>query len=145
MKIFGKYGKMKINEFIIKYRNIQELKNFNGTEMEKYYEDGIMRRIMTPYVICNDDFEFSCQASFSHYSEPKGLADEYTEVEIGFPSLNDRIIAKYREDYGCEEAFSSAVYPYVPVEVVDELIEFHGGIDEDAVKERIQELKEKAA
>jgi hypothetical protein len=137
---------MTINEFIRKYRNIRELKDFNGTAMENHFEDGIMRRIQNPYVICNDDFEFSCQASESHYSDPRGLADEYTQVEIGFPSLNDRIIEKYREDYGWEDecGLTNAVYPYVPVEVVDELIEFHCGINEEAVLERIEELKRDA-
>jgi isocitrate dehydrogenase kinase/phosphatase len=137
---------MTINEFIIKYRNIQELKDFHGTEMENHFEDGIMRRVFTPYVICNDDFEFSCQASSTHYSEPRGLANEYTQVEIGFPSLNDRIIEKYREDYGWEEdcGLTNPVYPYVPVKVVDELIEFHCGINESAVCDRIAQLKKVA-
>ena len=138
---------MTINEFILKYRDIKVLQDFRGTEMENEFEDGIMRRVMNPYVICNDDFEFSCQASSTHYSEPKGLADEYTQVEIGYPSLNDRLIAKYREDYGWEEesTLTNPVYPYVPVGVVDKLIAFHGGINEDAVQERIEELKKEAA
>ena len=137
---------MTINEFIIKYRNIQELKDFHGTEMENHFEDGIMRRVFTPYVICNDDFEFSCQASSTHYSEPRGIADYYSQVEIGFPSLNDRIIEKYREDYGWEEdcGLTNPVYPYVPVKVVDELIEFHCGINESAVCDRIAQLKKVA-
>ena len=133
---------MTINEYINKYRNIKVLKDFRGTNMEKDFEDGIMRRIMNPYVICKDDFSFSAQASESHYSKPKGLADEYEEIEIGFPSYNDPIIAKYREDYGCEETFSSAVYGYVPVGVVDKLIAVHGGIDEQAVQDQIADLKE---
>jgi hypothetical protein len=137
---------MTINEFIRKYR-VVEKKDYNGTKFAQLWENGIHVRIMNPYVICNDDFEFSCQASYSHYSEPKGLADEYTQVEIGFPSLNDRIIEKYREDYGWEDecGLTNAVYPYVPVEVVDELIQFHCGINEVAVKERIAELKKKVA
>ena len=133
---------MTINEYINKYRNIKVLKDFRGTNMEKDFEDGIMRRIMNPYVICKDDFTFSAQASESHYSKPKGLADEYEEIEIGFPSYNDPIIAKYREDYGGEETFSSAVYGYVPVGVVDKLIAVHGGIDEQAVQDQIADLKE---
>ena len=138
---------MTINEFIRKYRDIQELKDFRGTEMENHFEDGIMKRVMNPYVICNDDFEFSCQASSSHYSEPRGIADYYSQVEIGFPSLNDRLIEKYREDYGWEDdcGLTNPVYPYVPVEVVDQLIEFHCGINEKGVLERIEELKRKAA
>ena len=138
---------MNINEFIVKYRDIKVLQDYRGTKMEKQFEDGIMRRIMNPYVICNDDFEFSCQASYTHYSDPKGLANEYTQVEIGYPSLNDTLIAKYREDYGWEDecGLSNPVYPYVPVKVVNELIAFHGGINEVAVQERIAELKREVA
>lgn len=137
---------MTINEFIRKYR-VVEKKDYNGTKFATLWENGVHVRIMNPYVICNDDFEFSCQASYTHYSEPKGLADEYTEVEIGFPSLNDRLIEKYREDYGWEEdcGLTNPVYPYVPVKVVDELIKFHCGINEESVLERIEELKRKRA
>ena len=136
---------MTINEFIRKYR-VVERKDFNGTKFSSLYENGIMRRVFTPYVICNDDFEFSCQASSTHYSEPRDLANEYSQVEIGFPSLNDRIIEKYREDYGWEEdcGLTNPVYPYVPVKVVDELIEFHCGINESAVCDRIAQLKKVA-
>ena len=37
---------MTINEYINKYRNIKVLKDFRGTNMEKDFEDGIMRRIL---------------------------------------------------------------------------------------------------
>ena len=95
--IAGEAGKenMTINEYIKKYRNIKELKDFRGTSMESHYEDGIMRRVMNPHVICNDDFSFSAQASETHYSQPKGLADEYEKIEIGYPSYDDPIISEY--------------------------------------------------
>ena len=132
---------MTINEFIRKYR-VVEKKDYNGTKFATLWENGVHVYIMNPYVICKDDFTFSAQASYTHYSKPKGLANEYEEIEIGFPSYNDPIIAKYREDYGCDETFSSAVYGYVPVKVVDRLIAAHGGIDEQAVQDQIADLKE---
>jgi len=137
---------MTINEFIRKYR-VVKTKDYNGTKFADLWEDGISVNVFNPYVICNDDFEFSCQASSSHYSDPRSLADEYTQVEIGFPSLNDKLIEKYREDYGWEDdcGLTNPVYPYVPVEVVDQLIEFHCGINEKGVLERIEEQKRKAA
>ena len=46
------------------------------------------------------------------------------------------------EEYGCEETFSSAVYGYVPIGVVDKLIAAPGGIDEHAVQDQIADLKE---
>ncbi len=137
---------MTINEFIRKYR-VVKTKDYNGTKFADLWEDGISVNVFNPYVICNDDFEFSCQASSSHYSDPRSLADEYTQVEIGFPSLNDKLIEKYREDYGWEDdcGLTNPVYPYVPVEVVDQLIEFHCGINEKGVLERIEERKRKRA
>ncbi len=137
---------MTINEFIRKYR-VVKTKDYNGTKFADLWEDGISVNVFNPYVICNDDFEFSCQASSSHYSDPRSLADEYTQVEIGFPSLNDKLIEKYREDYGWEDdcGLTNPVYPYVPVEVVDQLIEFHCGINEKGVLERIEEQKRKTA
>ena len=129
---------MTINEFIRKYRKFEEFEVTSGLSKQLPW---------TPHVICNDDFEFSAQASYTHYSEPRAMSDEYTQVEIGYPSLNDRIIAEYREDYGWEEGhgLTNPVYPYVPVEVVDELIAYHGGINEDAVRERIAEMEKRTA
>ena len=73
---------MKINDYIVKYRNVDE-KDYRGTPLEEHYQDGIRRFTRTPPVICEDGFKMSVQASETHYCEPKGFADEYTEVEDG--------------------------------------------------------------
>ena len=75
---------MTINEYIMKYRDIQVLKDFRGTDMEKDFEDGIMRRIMNPYVICKDDFTFSAQASYTHYSNRKALRMSTKRLSLDF-------------------------------------------------------------
>ena len=132
---------MKINDYIVKYRNVDE-KDYRGTPLEEHYQDGIRRFVRTPYVICEDGFEMSVQASESHYSTPKAFSDEYTEVEIGYPSAPESLIAEYAEDWEVEgdddPRLCQTVYGYVPVHIVNLVIEKHGGIDFDAVIERIE-------
>ena len=117
MKIFGKNGKMKINEFIQKYRVVEKL--VPG-----------MTRSYTPHVICKDGFKMSIQAGQSLYSEPRDVADSYEEAEVGFPSTEESLLTTYAED---EENLCGTVYGYVPCSIIDEVIEKHGGIDEEAI------------
>ena len=123
MKIFGKYGKMKINEFIQKYRTVTKLVPGMTTSR-------------TPHVVCNDGFEMSVQAGQSLYSEPKDVADSYERAEVGYPSTEETLLTTYAED---GEALCDTVYGYVPCSIIDQVIEKHGGIDENAIIERIKE------
>lgn len=80
---------------------------------------------LTPRVVCADGFVMSVQASDGNYCSPRTTdSDHYASVEIGYPSEASEIINQYAED---PESPIDTVYPYVPVEVVDELIESHGG------------------
>ena len=117
MKIFGKYGKMKINEFIQKYRKVTKL--VPG-----------MTSSHTPYVICNDGFKMSVQAGQSLYSEPRDVADSYERAEVGYPSAEESLLTSYAED---GDNLCDTVYGYVPCSIIDEVIEKHGGIDEEAI------------
>ena len=117
MKIFGKNGKMKINEFIQKYRVVEKL--VPG-----------MTRSYTPHVICKDGFKMSVQAGQSLYSEPRDVADSYEEAEVGFPSTEESLLTTYAED---NNNLCDTVYGYVPCSIIDEVIEKHGGIDEEAI------------
>ena len=117
MKIFGKNGKMKINEFIQKYRTVT--KPVPG-----------MTTSRTPHVICKDGFEMSVQAGQSLYSEPRDVADSYEEAEVGYPSTEESLLASYAED---GDALCDTVYGYVPCSIIDEVIEKHGGINESKI------------
>ena len=108
---------MKINEFIQKYRKVKKL--VPG-----------MTSSLVPYVICKDGFKMSVQAGQSLYSEPRDVADHYEEAEVGFPSAEEYLFAKYAED---EENLCDTVYGYVPCSIIDEVIEKHGGIDESKI------------
>ena len=108
---------MKINEFLQKYRTVTKL--VPG-----------MTSSHTPHVVCNDGFEMSVQAGQSHYSTPRDVVDSYEDAEIGFPSAEESLIARYAEN---EENLCDTVYGYVPCSIIDKVIEKHGGINEDAI------------
>ena len=146
MKIFGKYGKMKmkINEFIKNNLKVKVL--YKG-------EDSLMKHMMTssrlPHIVCSDGFEMSVQVGFSLYSTPKKVAKRYSAVEIGFPSEREPLIEEYAElgifdSVNSGEKFvdyTDTVYPYVPVKVVDKVLKKHGGID---LTETLRKYKEVA-
>lgn len=79
-----------------------------------------------PHVFCKDGFEMSVQAGAGLYSTPrKNLENgEYTACEVGFPSEKEELLMPYAEDW---KKPTETVYPYVPVEVIERVIEKHGG------------------
>ena len=81
---------------------------------------------LRPRIRCADGFTVSVQASKDHYCKPRIDGDcEYEEVELGFPSAEDSLINKYAED---RSEPTDTVYICVPIDVVNKLIEKHGGI-----------------
>lgn len=90
------------------------------------YDGSVEIQEKRPRLYCNDGFSISVQASEFHYCYPQlnGVRD-YESVELGFPSVEDELINEYAED--CMD-YTETVYGYVPIEVVEKLIEKHGGI-----------------
>ena len=79
-----------------------------------------------PRVRCADGFSISVQANKYTYCIPRiTYPGEYTKVELGYPSEPDELIEEYAEDW---DDLTDTVYGYVPIEVVDKLLEKHGGI-----------------
>ena len=116
---------MKINEFI---KNNLKVKVLN--------KDPLMRHMMTstrlPHIVCTDGFTMSVQVGYSLYCKPKKVAKRYSNVEIGYPSEHEPLIEEYAECFTFEELdidFTDTIYPYVPVKIVDNVLEKHGGID----------------
>ena len=88
-------------------------------------------------VECRDGFRMSVQASRSHYCEPQDDAGPYTAVEVGFPSEYEPLLRdyvdgspSYIEEIPLDEtgSWTDNVYSWVPVSVVLEVIEKHGGM-----------------
>ena len=103
-----------INEYLNRTRHVRTL------------SDGSVYDEIRPHIKCSDGFTVSVQASATHYCFPQenGL-EEYKKVELGFPSAEDPLIMEYAES---PETPTATVYGCVPVKVVCELIEKHGGI-----------------
>lgn len=88
--------------------------------------------IIRPRIVCKDGYSFSYQASAYHYCTPRSTfkpneKEKYTQVELGYPSEDDELIHDYCED---PDHATYDIYPYVPVRIVNQLIEKHGGIVE---------------
>lgn len=78
-----------------------------------------------PHIVCEDGFTMSMQCGPYHYSTPRARAEEYSHVEIGFPSCEEELLMPYVED---PDNPTGTVYAYVPVENVIAVIKKHGGL-----------------
>jgi len=76
---------------------------------------------------CADGLELSVQASSTHYCSPRDSVGPWEEVEIGFPSERVEEFMEYAEN---PNEPTDTVYGYVPVAVVEAVINNHGGIVE---------------
>ena len=88
-------------------------------------------------IVCLDGFSMSVQADSSMYCSPRedGIDTKYIQVEIGYPSEEDVLLNEYVEgtsnsrlDVENAESYTESVYPWVPAEVVKEVIDKHGGM-----------------
>lgn len=82
--------------------------------------------IFRPRIICNDGFSMSVQASSGHYCTPRKTQEEYKSMEIGFPNEEELLINDYAEK---KFNWTDTVYPCVPNNVIQKVIDKHGGIN----------------
>jgi hypothetical protein len=78
-----------------------------------------------PRIECNDGFSMSVQGGEFSYSNPRQFGSNFTEMEIGFPSEYEELIIDYAQSNNNP---TDTVYPYVPVEVIIEVIKKHKGM-----------------
>ncbi len=76
-----------------------------------------------PRIVCKDGSSISVQASEFTYCTPRENKGPYTEVEVGYPQ--GEVPASWKP-YNNEE---DSIYAYLPIELVEEFITLHGGID----------------
>jgi hypothetical protein len=120
-----------INNFLKKFMKVSRHHYNNGDEM--------VHSRCHP-VICNDGFQMSVQVGEQLYSNPRAYIAEgsYSEAEVGFPSEREPLIDEYVERYSEDFVdFTNRVYPFVPCDIIDAVIEKHGGINEAAVIDSI--------
>lgn len=99
---------MDINAFLQEYRRVEFGMN-----------------VTRPRVRCADGYTVSVQAGRGIYSCPRTDADSYTNVELGYPNKEDHELLDYAE---CRDEPKETVYAAVPVELVDRVLQKHGGI-----------------
>ena len=88
--------------------------------------------VIIPRIYCKDGFNVSLQVGPGMYCAPRNGMGPWFQVEIGFPSEGDDRLTEYMEPMS--EDPTENVYGYVPLEIVLEVFESHGGIDEVATK-----------
>ena len=82
---------------------------------------------LRPRIICNDGFSMSVQAGKETYSMPSEAGKTgFSSVEIGYLNEEEELLFGIAEN---EENYTDTIYPYIPVELVNEIINKHGGID----------------
>ena len=123
--------------------NVQQFLQQTTRVSKGYY--GFYEKVR-PHITCKDGFNVSVQAGlfggwYDSIEVSHGLGSGYVhfnEVELGFPNMEDDLIKEYAEEATKEgpdgedvQDYLHTVYPYVPIEVVEKLIEKHGGIDEE--------------
>lgn len=89
-------------------------------------------------LVCKDGFSMSVIAGYGTYSTPYWADKEvdsnytgpYTHVEVGFPTEKPEPWDKWREFVDDAQFPTTTVYGHVPVELVRELVNLHGGLDE---------------
>ena len=104
-----------INAYLKKHKKIEYL--LNGE---------YQHRALAPQIECKDGFRMSVQASDGHYCKPReNDCDFYSSVEVGFPSALEDLLMPFAEDPSNP---TETVYGWVPEQIVNAVIEKHGGI-----------------
>ena len=102
---------------------------------EKYlYIGEINFQDMRPRIFCKDGASVSVQGSSTMYCTPRRNGHIFSTIEAGYPTVEppDSWL-EYAEGYDYDRHFAplQTVYAYMPIELAQEFIDLHGGIDED--------------
>jgi len=89
----------------------------NKKNITYHYNDIVFR----DPIVCKDGFSMSVQASKFHMCVPKQKLynGEYKFVEVGYPNSNELLLKEHQVD--------KDIY-FVPIEIIDKIIEKHNGL-----------------
>jgi len=108
--------------------NLQEF--FATTYKPLEMPPGLDYQHLRPCIHCKDGTTLSVQASRTHYCVPRiGGTGPYNHVEVMPDVAPPETWAEYYD--GDWEEGKTGVFGYIPVEIVENFINEHGGIDED--------------
>jgi hypothetical protein len=113
-----------ISQYLMAFRDDEGM---GFPEGEKAYRSSFP---LAKRIVCSDGFNLSVQATHGAYCTPRQNIGPWWEVEVGFPSAKPDLIMEYAED---SDRPTDTVYGYVPIELVQQLIEQHGGPDEETI------------
>jgi len=85
-------------------------------------------------IVCNDGFNVSVQGgTHFHYCSPREHVNIYHEVELGYPSEVEEELMPYIDGDPTSDDIDPLdnVYGFVPIDLVESIIEKHGGINEN--------------
>lgn len=102
----------------------------NTTTFEELERDYNNNYFYLPRIRCNDGFSISIQVNNGNYCASENGTRQFgfnwVEVEWGFPSEEIDAVKYNAEDEGNT---TNTVGGYVDINLIDELIEEHGGLD----------------
>ena len=108
---------MTLNEYLLSQRDLND--------------DDVRSDFLFPFskrIKCKDGYSLSVQAHHGSYCQPRNNVGPWYQVEVGFPSDRpDNAVMRYAEE---PEHPTETVYGYVPIELVEALIDSHGGMAE---------------
>jgi len=108
---------------------LEELIQGKGSTIE-VMAGGYEHKSISKVVICKDGTQLSVQGSTTHYSSPRNNHGVYYEMEVGFPTVAPpETWAKHFDGDWESGDLTGSVYGYVPVELIREFVELHGGIE----------------
>jgi hypothetical protein len=91
-------------------------------------------------ITCANGLSFSAQANEGAYCAPRQDQGPWTLVEIGFPSEKVDDIMGFAENHTDP---TGTVYGYVPVEIVEAVVEANGGLmGGEAKNQKVAALKD---
>ena len=94
----------------------------------KEFAPGSFFKDLADHIHCTDGTTLSVQASRFHYCRPRDDYGPYEAVEVGFPSVEPpESWAQYFDGDWENDDRTGSVYGWVPVELVREFIQAHGG------------------
>jgi hypothetical protein len=78
-----------------------------------------------PQIVCMDGATISVQASRFHYCSPRNDHGPYSEVEVGYPTPDFPEGVQWKDNP--DRPDSESVFAFVPIKVVSDWIDSHGG------------------
>lgn len=79
-------------------------------------------------LVCADGFSVSVQMSWASYCKPRrnlACSADYESAELGYPNRTDELLRDYADD---PEEDPDTVFPYVPMKVLEQVFQKHGGL-----------------